>query len=78
MSKWHILIDTLDLLIIVIRTAADVSEQAGAKKVGVAEQWNEFKQVGEAGREFYNLLNHPSIQQHQKILSKLNNIRNVE
>lgn len=69
------------MLIIVVTTAADVSEQGGAKKVGVAEQWNEFRQAGgagEAGGEFYNLLNHPSIQQHQKVLSKLNNIRDVE
>lgn len=31
--KRHILIDTLGLLIVVVITAANVSEQAGAKKV---------------------------------------------
>ncbi|WP_410175175.1 transposase [Nodularia spumigena] len=31
--KRHILVDTLGLLIVVVITAADVSEQAGAKQV---------------------------------------------
>ena len=41
------------------------------KKPGVAEQGDEFRQAGgagEAGGEFYQLLNHPLIQQRQKPL----------
>ncbi|MGF1937044.1 MAG: hypothetical protein RM347_022115 [Nostoc sp. ChiQUE02] len=43
---------------------AEAADQT--RKKGVAGQWDELRQAGEAGGEFWKLLNHPATMQRRK------------
>ncbi|MER3590046.1 MAG: IS5/IS1182 family transposase, partial [Mastigocladus sp. ERB_26_1] len=47
--KGHIIVDTLGLLLVVVITAADVSEQAGAKQI--LSKLNSIEPIWDLGRK---------------------------